>query len=170
MDEAGDGIDFTANPSAMPQAGFSSVSVPEMSVDSVTYREGHFIFERSYPGVPKMGGGLTLSRGVTNRESAFWTWMVLTAVGWSDWSPSGAYPRVNISNEYRIDFSIHHHDRRLLQGTNSSPRTYRVYESYCTRLKPASDLDATSSDVSIQDADIAYEYFEVVPGNPVAVA
>jgi hypothetical protein len=40
---------------------------------------------------------------------------------------------------------------------------YKMFNSFCMRVKPAGDLDASASDISIQEMDVSYEYWDYVP-------
>jgi len=138
-------------------AGFSAVTTPELSSEAVEYREGLYVYTRKFPGVPTQAD-ITMSRGVARRDTSFFTWIKTVVEG------AGAVP----AKEYRIDFTIKQYDRETsLQGTDTllesakPVRSYVVKEAFCIRCKPAGDLDATASDVSIKELDCAYEQFSV---------
>ena len=141
--------------------GFMSCSVPDIQVDTHTYREGHYIYERKYPGIPTMNGDISLTRGVTRGDSSFWYWLRMIIEG---------------SGEYRADLDIKHFHRdhslvraygdagqsNLTEINKALPgRTYHVFEAYPNQHKIASDLDATNGDVSIMELNLSYEHFEV---------
>jgi phage tail-like protein len=141
-------------------AGFSACTTPEGAVDSVEYREGHYVYTRKLPGIPTMSD-ITLSRGVAKTDSAFYEWMRVTMEG------SGV-------NNYREDIVIHHHHRESLLGNSGSTsasafdvvdtpgsRKYNLFEAYPIRHKVASDLDATASEISIMELDVAFEHFTI---------
>src|SRR5688572_5902390 len=69
------------------QAGFSQVSTPAGSVAVAEYREGHYIYTRKQPGIPAVED-ISLSRGVTRRDTEFWDWLRVVIEG---------------SGEYRAD-------------------------------------------------------------------
>ena len=137
-------------------AGFSAVTTPELSSEAVEYREGLYVYTRKFPGVPTESD-ITMSRGVARLDTSFFDWIKVVVEG-------------DASNpDYRIDFDIKQYDRETsLQGTDTlnaaagPVRVYKVKEAFCIRCKPAGDLDATASDVSIQELDCAYEQFDVV--------
>lgn len=143
-----------------PDAGFSACSTPEVTSEAVEYREGQFIYTRKFPGVPSTAD-ITMARGVARRDSTFWDWMKEVVEGKA------------IPGNYRVDLTIlHYHRAEVLNGAksplldlgadNSSPaRKYVVHEAFPIRHKVAADLDATASEVSIMEIDVAYEYFTV---------
>lgn len=151
-------------PAGRPQAGFSACTTPEMSAEAVEYREGTSVYTQKYPGVPSVGGDLTLSRGVARQDTTFWDWMKMTIEGGG---PTGG--------EYRADLLIKQfHRRETLVGepdnarnfntidTNSVPaKTYNIFNGFPTRCKPTADFDATSGDVAIAELDVAFENFTI---------
>lgn len=152
-------------------AGFMSCTTPEATVEAVEYREGTYNYARKYPGNTTVSD-VTLQKGVTQTSSNFWNWLKVVVEG---------------SGEYRCNMTIKHFNRTVLtrprppSASTSSPtnnaaadtaepsRTYILYEAFPIRHKVAGDLDASSSDVSVMELDVAYEYFDVVE-TPVGVA
>lgn len=147
-------------------AGFSTCSTPEASMDAVEYREGHYIYTRKQPGLPTMAD-ITLQRGVVLADTVFYDWVFKTIEG---------------TGQYRTDLEIKHYHRDSLPGANgannpNSPtivpgtaqalRTYHVSEAFPIRCKIAGDLDATASDISISDMDVSYEAFYISNTTPV---
>lgn len=147
------------DPLPAAEAGFSACTTPEATNEAVEYKEGHFIYTRKYPGAPTMSD-ITLSRGVALQDSLFYNWMFQTIEG---------------AANYRTDLIIRHFHRDALpgyQGINNpnavgiakdgkAARIYSVQEAFCIRCKVAGDLDATASDISISELDIAYEHFSI---------
>lgn len=135
------------------EAGFNSVSIPELSAEASEYREGHDTYTKKFPGVPTVGD-VSLQRGVTRKDTSFYDWM---------------YKVVN-GGAYRTDLTIYQYPRSAKvsgQGKSevadlSKARTVICYQAFPTRMKPAGDLEATSSDVSMAELDVAIEYFELV--------
>lgn len=147
------------------QAGFTSVTTPEATVEAVEYREGSYIYARKYPGNPTVSD-ITMQRGVTRGDTSFWKWLRVVIEG---------------SGEYRADLTImhYHRDRALTreypaQGTvnlagidlDNPGRIYHVKEAFPTRHKVAGDLDATASEISIMELDFAWESFEIEEKTP----
>ncbi len=131
------------------EAGFQSVTVPEISMEAVEYREGTYTYTRKYPGIPTVSD-VTLMRGVTKTDTAFWRWALASIEG----------------QEYRSDLTIYHFHRDAKQhlgiGDLTKARQYVCRECLPIRVKPASDLEAMASEVSLAEMDIAIEYFEVI--------
>lgn len=137
------------------EAGFQSVSMPEMSVDMAEYREGHFAYTQKQPGIPTVTD-ITMMRGVTKRDRAFYN-AVRRSIG-DD--PDGG------GTEYRTELTIFHwhRDGKVFGqiGDLDAARKYICYEAFATRVKIAGDLDSTSTEVSLAEVDFACEYFEIV--------
>jgi len=137
------------------QAGFNSVTTPEVSQDAVEYREGNWIYTRKYPGVPTYSD-VTMTRGMTRTDTVFFDWMM----------------RAQTGEEYRADVTIYHlHRDEMTRGDLNAPhkleiswdqaKQYILHEAFPIRCKIAGDLDATTADISIGELDVAYEYFTV---------
>jgi phage tail-like protein len=156
-----------------PQSGFSQVTIPSMSVDTVDYREGTFIYTRRQPGIPSMED-ITLSRGVARGDSSFFDWMRQVVEGTGEYRATleirhyhrdnthirsgqfpGQFPATNRINQTTIPESI---------LASAAARTYQVFEAFPTNVKPAGDLEATTAEINIQDITVAYEHFEVLEG------
>ena len=141
-------------------AGFTACSTPELSSEAVEYKEGQFIYPRKFPGNPSVSD-ITLSRGVARQDSSFWLWMQASVEG-------GALAN---SGTYREDVQIdhYHRDKAFAGGPNiqvwdttADPgRRYLCYEAFPIRHKSSSDLDATASEISIMELDVAMEYFKI---------
>jgi len=140
------------------EAGFSAITTPEYSLEAVEYREGNSVFTQKYPGLPTTAD-LTFSRGVVLGDTGFYNWLIETAAS---------------GNEYRATVTIHQFHRAglpswtspadiLTKVKDSASRTprrqYVVENAFPIRVKPAGDLDASTADVSIAEADVAYEWF-----------
>lgn len=145
-------------------AGFMSCTTPEATTEAVEYREGQFNYPMKFPGNTTVSD-ITLQKGVAPSSSNFWNWLRVVIEG---------------SGEYRTTMTIKHYNRSVL--TNARPtattssksmrennaagdakasRSYVLYEAFPIRHKVAADLDASSSDISVQELDVAYEYFDV---------
>ncbi|CAB4203552.1 Bacteriophage T4, Gp19, tail tube [uncultured Caudovirales phage] len=131
------------------EAGFQSVTVPEVSMEAVEYREGTMTYTRKYPGVPTVTD-ITLMRGATKKDTAFWNWTKAAIEG----------------GEYRTDLVIYHFHRdakeHLKVGDLTKARQYVCRECLPLRVKPAGDLEAMASEVSLAEMDVATEYFEII--------
>lgn len=150
----GDG--FTLDGAGGAQAGFMTCSTPEATVEAVEYREGTYNYPRKYPGNTTVAD-ISMSRGVALGDSSFWSWVSTVIHG---------------EGEYRANLTIWQYNRSVLQKnvptwsggtapTTVSGRSYTIYEAFPIRCKVAGDLDASSSDISVQEIDFAFEYFKV---------
>ena len=152
-------------------AGFSAVSTPEVSQDAVEYREGHYVYTQKYVGLPVVSD-ITMSRGVALRDGAFWQWT-------RDVIEQGI--------EYRADLALIHFHRDLKPQVQTQPGIvdppsaqtnlptgtddpgfleYKLFDCFPIRFKPSSDLDATASEVSVMELDVAVERFDVKDHGP----
>jgi len=147
-------------------AGFNAVTTPEASHDAVEYREGHHIYTQKYVGLPTISD-ITLSRGVALLDGTFWNWMKDVIEG---------------NAEYRANVSIYHYHRDAKPPTSTTRGNpneemdapaagdgvmeYRLQQAFPIRHKVSSDLDATASEVSIQELDLAIEHFDIIDGGP----
>jgi len=141
-------------------AGFNTCSTPEATQEAVEYREGHYIYTQKYSGLPTISD-ISLSRGVAKADGTFWQWMKSVIEG---------------NEEYRANLSILHFHRDSKPATSSTPGApnvhqkaleagsieYKCHEAFPIRHKVSSDLDATGSEVSIQELDLAIEHFDVI--------
>jgi len=146
-------------------AGFNAVTTPEATHDAVEYREGHFIYTQKYVGIPTVSD-ITMSRGVALGDGTFWLWMKDVIEG---------------NAEYRADVSIFHLHRDSKQASDANTNNefqkvdvgaglpgwieYRLNQAFPIRHKVSSDLDATASEVSIQEIDMAIESFNIIDEN-----
>lgn len=134
------------------EGGFNTVSLPEMTVEEQEYKEGIFVYKRKYPGNPTISNTM-LTRGVAEKRTNFYQWC------------SG----VIHGNEYRTDITIWHQhrddtasagDKDVLESP-ASKRRIILRDSWCSRYKPGSDMDANSGAVSIEECEIVVEAFHI---------
>ena len=123
------------------EGGFNSVTIPDITVEIAEYREGIFTFTRKFPGIPAFTD-VTLTKGVVRGDTKFFDW-IQRCIG---------------DTEYRTDVLIYHFHR---DDRVNPAKVYRLNEAFATRTKLAGDLDATSSDVSISEMDISFEFLQL---------
>lgn len=133
------------------QAGFQSVTIPELSVEPVEYREGTFTWTQKYSGPPTVSD-CTLMRGIAKKDRSFFDWVYNSITG----------------VEYRADITIWHYQRAEMgiAAKSETPGTVRsIICKNCvpTRVKPAGDFDSMSGEVSLSEVDFAMESFELLP-------
>jgi len=142
------------------QAGFQSITAPELTQEIAEYREGIRTYTQKFPGVPSVND-ITLIRGAARLDTSFFAWILAAAEG----------------DEYRGDLIIDHIQRPRrdvaisgrdaqmagteIEITAANSKKYILREAFPTRVKIAGDLDASTSDVSVAELDVAYERFDV---------
>lgn len=134
------------------EAGFQSVTIPEISVEMTEYREGTMRFTKKFPGIPTVTD-MTLMRGMMKTDTVFHDWVMKAAT----------------TGEYRTELIVWIYHRSDDTSAVESPtasfesgRAIKCKECAPLRSKPAGDLDATSGEVSLLEMDVAMEYFEIV--------
>lgn len=138
------------------EAGFSGVTIPEMSAEAAEYREGIKTYTEKYPGIPTTGDA-TFSRGVGRNDSQFMAWALAAIEG----------------REYRTDITIFHATRAgrtfphdpATSFPNTEAKRYFLFECFPIRVKIAGDLDASTSDVGIMEMDVAVERVGLITPN-----
>lgn len=135
------------------QGGFTSVVMPEATIEQVEYKEGSWLYRRKYPGDVTFSD-LTLSRGVAKKNTDFYKWVRAGYLG----------------KEYRVDLDIRHYHRSDVTNVTdfanqAAKRVIHCYEAWASRVKPGSDFDSMSSDISLEEIDVTLEYFELEDKN-----
>lgn len=135
------------------QGGFTSVTMPEATVESVEYKEGTYLYRRKYPGDVTFSD-ITLNKGVVKKDLAFYNWLRACYLG----------------QEYRVDLVIHHFHRSDVTNLTDfskaqAKRKIKCFECFGMRTKPGADFDAQTSDISLEEIDISLEYFEIEDTN-----
>ncbi len=128
-------------------AGFNSCTIPEMSVEVAEYREGNMLYTIKQPGIPTVST-VTLSRGIVKKDTRLFEAIKRAIEG-------------NPAPEYRFDLVIEHYHREDDIKSGKATRKYILREAFVSRAKPAGDLDASSSDISIQEVDIEGERLDI---------
>jgi phage tail-like protein len=142
------------------EAGFTSVTIPEFTVETAEYREGIKTYTEKYPGIPTTND-CTFSRGVGRNDTAFFQWTLAAIEG----------------REYRTDITILHATRAgrafphdpATNFPNAETRRIFLFEAFPIRVKLAGDLDASTSDVGIMEMDVAIERFGIIRPDGVRV-
>lgn len=143
-----------------PAFGFSSISMPEISVETEEINQLNSMWKRHVVTGASVGN-LTLQRGVRFYDSSFYTWTMRTIYGEDVSSRNlllihhmgltiGESP-VGVANFPTSD---------LVEILRIPGKAWLLHECIPVRYKAGSDLDATSSEVSIQELDIAVSSIE----------
>ena len=130
-----------------PAAGFTTIALPEISVDPSEYKTGIDKFKQKFPGPPTVSD-ITMSRGIFKGDSLLWEWVQTIINGGSD---------------YRRDLIVYHYHLTDTFDANVQPsRIINLYECWPTTLKPNPDFDAQSAEISLQDLTLACERFDII--------
>ena len=70
-----DPLQFGSDAGINGEAGFQSVTLPELSTEAVEYREGTFKYTKKQPGVPTVSD-VTMMRGVVKTDTDFYDWLI----------------------------------------------------------------------------------------------
>lgn len=137
-----------------PNAGFNNVTTPELSTEVAEYREGNRKYTLKQPGVPSVEN-VTMQRGLARTESTFANWFLARLFG-------GA--------PYRTELLINVYDQLATgEAVDDTPsRQIVCKEAFPNRWKPIGDLDATSSDININELECVCE--EIVQETPAVAA
>ena len=132
------------------QGGFATAVIPEKTMEAVEYKEGIYLYRRKFPGDVTYSD-LTLTRGVAKGGTNFYAWIDAQLKG----------------NAYRVDLELRHfHRDEVIDATNfattAPKRVIKCFDCFPIRVKPGSDFDAQSSEISLEEIDIAIERFELV--------
>lgn len=124
--------------------GMQNISIPEISLETKEIRQGNWPYLRQIPIGFSTGGNVTLSQAVLPLATDMLLWW-LQAV-------NGIFaPRRNMMIVHtRLDRSL---PTRILSCENCIPISY----------KPASDFDASASEVSIESLTFWTEKIDIVP-------
>jgi len=130
------------------EAGFQSVTIPELTIEPVEYREGTFKWTQKYPGPPTVSD-CTLMRGVAKADTTFYDWVKDSVDG----------------DEYRANVVIYHYQRTEMGSASQAEvsddiRRVACYNCVPTRAKPSGDFDSMSGEISLGEVDFAMESFE----------
>jgi phage tail-like protein len=177
-------------PIFLPQAGFSSITAPEVTADMEEINEGNAIVKRKViKGVSV--SPITLSRGATFYDSDFWRWFSRGATGAE---PKSGAPRVRrnlllvqfmqasqamvsaiaaagfttVSGNPNVGAAL-----GIAQGAISASgalglggswripaKTWMLWGCLPSRWKSGTDFDASASEVSIAELDVEPELIE----------
>jgi len=156
--------EITVSISQADAIGFSTVQLPKLTTNKISYREGdNFINVSSLsPGLSSTED-ITFSKGVAKNDSTNFSWFY-------QWASS-----VHIGTDTTSDFnyidgnksatenalSRRHLRIVMLDRTGKWAKVWDVYNAFPVQFTPGSDLDASADDgKSIESLTIAYESFK----------
>jgi phage tail-like protein len=149
-----------------PQAGFTAITTPEYTVEATEYREGQFVFTEKFPGLPTVND-LTFSQGVALVNTAFYDWIRQVIEGTGNYRAT-----VQIKHFHRVGslpqagFPATGQAVTTRLNLDQPARIYKCYQAFPIRDKIAADLEGTAADISIQEMDVSFEYWDVEEINP----
>jgi phage tail-like protein len=140
------GPDFTTyTATGLGEAGFNSVTFPELTIEASEYREGTSSWTKKLPGIPSWSD-VTLSRGIVRQDTKFFQWTYAAAT----------------TGEFRTDLTLFQFARDEDPEKGECIRQVRCYDCLPIRVKLGGDLDATSGDVSLAEMDVAIEWADIL--------
>lgn len=147
-DPVAGGTDLLAYSDGTAQAGFQMVGTPKLNVEIAEYREGTDKWTRKYPGRGSWDP-ITMRRGVLKTDTRFFDWV----------------SRSQTAEEYRADVYVYHWHRDGKDpgqiGDLNEARLYRLNEAVPASVQLAGDLDAGSSEISVTELEVQFEYAEI---------
>lgn len=126
---------------------FKSIAVPSMDIQMKDIQEGNWPFKHSVPLGFVSTGDVTIESAVTPLSMDFHLWFFQAVWG-------TAAPRRNLT-------VVHTRQDKLVPR-----RIYNLYGCIPKSWKPSSDMDASSSDISIETLTLSVNQIEVLPGSP----
>lgn len=147
-----------------PIFGFTSISAPELTIETQPVQEGNWFFPKH---LVKSGGvgAITLSRGVTFVDADFYVWMVSVLSGNKILNVGGVSPR-------RSFLLIHFFQRFLVQGdlklgpfefaARVPARAFLLKNCVPTRYKAGTDFSAQDGSISLAEIDLQPEGIEEI--------
>jgi phage tail-like protein len=143
-----DGTDLLSFTDGTAQAGFQMVGTPKLTVEIAEYREGTDQWTRKYPGRGSWDE-VSMKRGVMKTDSRFFVLSI----------------RTQDNTEYRADIPVYRWHRDGKEpgqiGDLAQARIYTLHEAVPSSITVAGDLDAGSSEISVAELSIAFEWAEI---------
>jgi len=127
-------------------AGFTTVTTPEITIETTDHRTGSEKLTRKHAGPPSFGDG-TMSRGILRGDTTIYQWFMAYMSGLP----------------FRADLEIKVYDQTAW-GVEPGNETVVAYQKWfnCipTSYKLLGDLDASASDINMQELTVAVENVE----------
>lgn len=136
------------NASELQLLSFQSITIPTMDIQMKEIEEGNWPFTHSVPTGRVRTGQVTIRHAVTPLSLDFYMWFHQAVYG--KFGPRRHFTVV----QTRADKLT---PRRLILLEGCVPVSW----------KPAGDMDASSSDVSLEELTMSCHRVEVLPGSPV---
>jgi phage tail-like protein len=130
-----------------PVAGFNTVTTPNITIETAEHRTGSEVFTKKYPGVPTVED-MTMTRGIALGDTTFYDWVMEKYL---KRSPFRTDLQVRLYNQEKDGTVIDDQHARQLTCSECIPQS----------VKLMGDLDASSSDVNLQEVTVALEEIEL---------
>jgi len=159
----------------MPLAGFESISIPQMAVETQQIDEANWQFQRSVIRKANVAP-MMLRRGVTWSDADFWNWIisyvqgtpVSTLLGFVEVNPRRDLILVQFMRaglvgdlpgfEWLLEmFSVVHSGEK---GSYMPGKIWYLKDCVPIRYRAGSDLSAGRDEISISEVEVRPSYFE----------
>ena len=132
--------------------GFNTCSMPELTLDVQEITEYNNSYKTYYYTGASVGA-LTLTRGMTSKDSTLYRWVMRSLKGTDKVQRNLLLLHYSGLRDAQISA-----DQDLLMARGFG-KGYLLMDCIPTRYKPGEDFDATSGDVSIGEIEIQPRYF-----------
>jgi len=130
-----------------PIAGFNTITTPNLTFETAEHRTGTERYTKKYLGPPTWED-CSMTRGILRGDTTFYNWAVNKYLN---------------KSPFRTDLEVRVYDQ---EGDGTSPddewvRGFIMRQCIPTSVKPLGDLDASASDVNMQEITTALEECEL---------
>lgn len=141
-----------AGESALDQSlvSFQSISLPTMTLQTRKYQEGNWPFQHSIILNQVQTGQVKITQAVTSLNIDFWQWFMQAVSG--DRTLGQSAPRRHFA-------VIHTKSDKIIPR-----RTIILWDCIPVEIKPSSDLDASKSEICIEELTMECNRWDIVPG------
>lgn len=155
------------------QAGFRSISAPELTLETAEIKEGNWPFKRKLITGAAVNT-LTLSKGVTFFDSDFWRWASRASVGAKTFGLD--IGMLGLKSGFRKDLFLIQFLRGVPnamkfflpfggwdRGLNVFPaKIWMLENTIPTRYKVGTDFDGSTGEISIAEIELSMENFDEI--------
>lgn len=133
----------------VPVAGFNTVTTPNLTIEQAEHRTGAEKYTRKFPGVPTWED-CTMTRGILYQDTTFYDWAINKYLG---------------KTPFRTDLEVRVYNQEGDGWTSEDDDFIRkiiMRNCFPNSVKILGDLDASASDVNVQEITVAVEEVELV--------
>jgi phage tail-like protein len=127
---------------------FKSISIPSVTMSTKTIQEGNWPYTHEIPLGYIKSGDCTIEAAVTTLSMDFYLWFMQAV--WGKGAPRRHFTVIQTGRDKLIP-------RRIYNLLSCFPKSWT----------PSSNMDASSSDISIESLTMGVHSVEVLPGTPV---